>query len=348
MRRIVCHTEFDHLICPATLPIREVIARIDRATPQLFQIVVDDARHVLGTVTDGDIRRAMLRNVGLEDPVSACMHRMPVTGLVGDETRNMAKLRTLGFLPILGADGRLASVLSQSEEVANIRAALVLAGGFGTRLGESTQNMPKPMLRVGERPILDRVLTQLEDAGVETIYIALHYLADQVEAFVMQRQNRSEMRFIQESEPRGTAGALSRLPKPLDHPVVVVNGDIVSRVDFNQFYDFHLEHDYAGTVAASRYEVRVPFGVLRYGEDGLFSGVEEKPTYSHFVAAGIYALSPAIVSLVPERRIDMPELLDVAHKAGLAIGLFPLHEYWVDVGRPADLALVRQDHDEGR
>ncbi len=337
--------KYDRFLCAPTTPIRDVLMRIQHASPHPFQAVVDADGRVLGTVTDGDVRRAMLRGVTLDDPVSAAMHRSPVLGRAGDETGNQARLKTARFLPVVDDDGRIVAVLLGSGPGGGIARALVMAGGFGRRLGERTRDTPKPLLAVGERPILEHVLAQLEDAGVASIAIAVHYLAKQIEDFVAARESRAQITLIHEPEPLGTAGALALLAEPVEEPVLVVNGDVLCRIDYRALHDFHMRHGNDGTLAVARYEISVPYGVVRHASDGTFAGIEEKPVFSHFVAAGIYYLSPEFVALVPTgRAMDMPELLELGRGMGLRTGLFPVHEYWKDIALPSDLATANIDH----
>lgn len=337
-------SDLDYLVCAPETTIREALSRLNNDRSHVFQVVIDADRRVVGTVTDGDVRRAMLQEVTLEDRVEKCMNGAPIVGRSGDIAANRDKLRGAEFLPIVDAEGRIQQVLIQARAPLASR-ALVMAGGFGKRLGAQTRDVPKPLLPVGERPILDRLLAQLEDGGVEAITIAVHYRAEQVEAFVAARSNRADINFIHEPEPLGTAGALALMPDAADETTIVVNGDVVSQVDFAHLRNFHAEHDHDGTVAVSRYNVHIPFGVLRLGEDGLFSGIEEKPTNSYFVAAGIYMLSPEFIALTPRgRAVDMPELLEAGRREGLRVGLFPLHEYWRDVGQPDDLARANAEN----
>ncbi|MGD9537717.1 MAG: sugar phosphate nucleotidyltransferase [Alphaproteobacteria bacterium] len=335
------------LLCGPDLPIRAAVARIDAVPRYLFQIVMDAEGRVLGTLTDGDVRRAMLRGVGLDEPVVRAMHAPPVTGRPGEDAANRAKLARTLFLPIVDAAGRLVDVLSSRRGHGQMPRALVMAGGFGTRLGARTRETPKPLIEVAERPILERVLAQLEDAGVAEIHVAVHYLAERIEGYLANRNHRADIRLVREREPLGTAGAIGLLDAPAREPLLVVNGDVLSRVDYAALHGFHAGHGYDGTVAAAQYEVEVPYGVLRHGEDGLLDGIDEKPRYHYFVAAGIYCLAPEICALVPRGRpADMPDLLTEARRAGLRIGVFPVHEYWKDVGQPADLDAAEADHAE--
>jgi dTDP-glucose pyrophosphorylase len=333
-------------ICGADATVADALARIDQATPHLFQIVISGEGRVLGTITDGDVRRAMLRGVTMADTVDKCMRKTPLLGRAGEEVTNRVLLRRAWFLPVVDESGRLDHVLVQRRFERPFNRALVMAGGFGRRLGKLTRETPKPLLSVGGRPILDRVLAQLEAAGISAIHLAVHYRAEQIRDFIARRSNLATVDFIEETEPLGTAGALARLSNHIEEPLLVANGDVLTQIDYGALHEFHARHGYDGTVAVSRYEMQVPFGVIRQTADGLFAGIDEKPRMTHFVAAGLYYLSPEFIALTPRGRpVDMPELLTLASGAGLRIGLFPVHEYWKDVGRPSDLAAADQDHE---
>ncbi|MGQ0671781.1 MAG: sugar phosphate nucleotidyltransferase [Hyphomicrobium sp.] len=335
----------DPLLCNSATTLNEVLARIEAATPHLFQIVVDTDRHVLGTVTDGDLRRAILRGGTLTDQVENCMRATPILGRMGEDDANRILVHRTWFLPVVDAAGRLDHVLVARRLNLPLTRALVMAGGFGKRLGDLTKSTPKPLIPVAGRPVLDRVLEQIEAAGVTTIDISVHYLADQIKDFITQRKGSAAVRFIEEKAPMGTAGALAQIASDLDSPVLIANGDVLTGVDYAALHQFHSSHGYDGTVAVKSYEFEVPFGVIRQTSEGQFAGIDEKPRMNYFVAAGIYYLSPEFAALTPRGRpVDMPEVITNGALAGLRIGLFPVHEYWKDVGRPADLAAAELDH----
>lgn len=325
--------------------IREVITRIN-ASSYLFQVVVDEAGRLIGTITDGDVRRAILQGLSLDGPAAAFLNRTPKSGVIGREAENFRILslvpRREQFLPVLDESQLIREILVRTPDEP-LSTALVMAGGPGTRLGERTRMIPKPLLEIGGRPILDRVLEGLENAGVRRIILAVHYLADKIEAFAAARSNVATIELIREQSLLGTAGALG-LVDPVSvgsTPLLVVNGDLVTRVDFRAMHDFHIRHDNDGTLGVATYHVDVPYGVVRHDEEGLFEGVDEKPRLNHFVAAGVYYLSPQFLALVPRNRpFDMPNLLNRAKALGMRIGLFPIHEDWADIGRPDDFEAV--------
>lgn len=338
-------TKFENLVCSQGTTIAQVLRRIESATPNVFQIVLSDDGRVLGTITDGDVRRAMLRGAVMSATVDTCMQTAPILGCSGEDAANLALFRRAWFLPVVDAAGRLDHILAQQRLTQPLNYALLMAGGFGRRLGDLTRGMPKPLLTVGGRPILDRILEQLEASGVSSVHIAVHYEAEQIKNFIAQRRNLAQITFIDEIEPLGTAGALARLAGKVDEPLLIVNGDVLSQVDLGAMCEFNSRHGYDGTIAVSRYEVQIPYGVIRQNAEGAFAAIEEKPQLNHFIAAGLYYLSPEFVALTPRGRpVDMPELLTLGASAGLRIGLFPVHEYWKDVGQPNDLAAAHRDH----
>jgi dTDP-glucose pyrophosphorylase len=340
--------DFGEHVCGPRMLVREVLARID-TSQYLFQIVMDDDGRLLGTITDGDIRRAMLHGIGLDDTAEKCMQPNPKTGVLGGVVQNRDLMANLGstraFLPILDDAGLVREILV-AVAGPGIGCAIVMAGGEGRRLGEKTRSTPKPLLPIGDRPILEHVLSSLETAGVAQIFVTVHYLGEQIEQYLANRDSRAKIDVVWEPAPLGTAGALGildgRAPR---EPMLVVNGDIVTGVDFAALHEFHTRHGFDGTAAVTRFDVDIPFGVIRYGEDGLFESIEEKPKISSFVAAGVYYLSPEYLPLVPQGQpMDMPDLLNTGKEIGLQTGLFPIHEYWTDVGRPADLEAAQNRH----
>lgn len=317
--------------------------------PHPFVIVVDAVRRPLGTVTDGDIRRAILAGAVLDSPIAKVMNAHPIVGSLDDPAAARALLDQVPFVPMVDGSGALVEIWRASPTATRIGAALVMAGGFGKRLGKKTKTAPKPLLPVGDKPILEHILARLERSGIQDIFVSTHYLADRIREFLDTRNGAARPNVIHEESSLGTAGALTLLPEPISGPILVVNGDVLTQLDLEALDAFHHAHGFDGTIAVSPYRVPVPYGVVRQGADGGFDGIDEKPTYTYFVAAGVYLLSPEFCRLVPEAtRIDMPDLLNLGRTAGLKIGLFPVHEYWIDVGRPDDLAAADRHHRDQR
>ena len=330
-------SDLTSVTCSPETPTHEVLRRLNESD-YLFFIVIDCTGKPLGTITDGDVRRAMLDGAALNDPSSRCMFHQSCFGQLGNDTENIKILQKVPFLPLVDSDGTLVEVLIPNGNTPRLKTALVMAGGRGIRLGERTRNTPKPLLSVGDQPILERIISNLEEAGVENIFVSVHYLANQIRSFLETRSSTASFQVIEESKMLGTAGAIGLLPAGLSQPVLVINGDLVTQTNFLALNHFHWRHSYDASVAVAQHDTQVPFGVVQKDKDGLFLSIEEKPVIRNFVAAGIYFLSPEFCALVPKNvPFDMPDLLNRGRGIGLKVGLFPIHEPWIDVGRPDDL-----------
>lgn len=334
-------TDLLPLTCSGSISMRELLARIN-ASPYLFQVVVDAQNRLVGTATDGDVRRALLAGESLDAPADVCMQRQPQVGYPGDREGNRRRLAAIRsivpFLPLVDTAGRPVEILIRRDLALAPAAALVMAGGRGSRLGARTASTPKPLLPVAGQPMLEHVLQRLENAGVEDVYISVNYLGEQIARFCVDRDSRARLHILRETAPTGTAGAVGLLPPDLAGPLLVMNGDVMTDVDLRALLEFYQYQDYDACLAAAHHEVEIPYGVVKADAQGYFESIVEKPKLTHYVAAGIYVLGAEMRRLVPgETRVDMPELLNEGRRAGLRVGVFPIHEYWRDVGRPADL-----------
>lgn len=338
--------DVDSLLVPSDASIRDVVARIDSGGVGIALVTAPD-RRLVGTVTDGDIRRAVLAGAGLGDPVNVLLERQrsepyptPFTAPIGtssDELLHLMNEHTIRHIPLVDDQGRVVELALLSELVREYELplrAVVMAGGYGMRLRPLTDNVPKPMLPVGERPLLELIVDQLRDAGVRRVNVTTHYRGEEIERHFGDGQDFGvEIHYVPEEEPLGTAGALALLEES-DEPLLVMNGDILTRVDFRALLQFHREHDADMTVAVRPYEVQVPYGIVE--TDGLrVVGISEKPVVRHFVNAGIYVLSPRACRYVPAgERHDMPDLMEQLLADALRVISFPIHEYWLDIGQP--------------
>lgn len=337
----------DPFLCKQCATIRDALSRMN-STPDIFQLVVDSKNHLLGTITDGDVRRALLAGAVLDDVVAKFMNATPVTGLQRDIASANKRLDNIQsphrFLPLLDEEGKVVAILVRRHAAPEAPMALVMAGGRGQRLQERTLNVPKPLLHVRGRPMLEHVLRTIEAAGIRKVFVSTHYLSEQIDKFCAERKGAADLQILHERTPFGTAGALSLVPDEFGGPLLIMNGDVVSNVDLAAMYNLHMHHGWDATIAVARHEIEIPYGVVHADIHALFIRIEEKPHLRHFVAAGIYLLNNRIRSLVPkDTYIDMPELLQSGRDAGLKIGVFPIHESWRDVGRPADLEAANKD-----
>lgn len=332
--------------------IRQALGRMDRLRRGII-LVVDRSRRLVGTITDGDIRRCVLARMSLELPVTAILarksgvFRRPITARAGaprEKYLAILKKHRVLHLPLLDAKGRVADLVLMSEFAAEPLAyrAVVMAGGKGSRLFPLTKDTPKPMLRVGGKPVMEIIIDQLRDAGIKQVQVSTHFLRDRISShFGDGRAFGVDLSYVDETKPLGTAGALGLLKRPTE-TLLVINGDVLTQVDFRAMMAYHRELKADLTVAVSRYDLKVPYGVVE--SDGHWvKGVTEKPTLQFFVSAGIYLIEPAAFKHIRRgQRCDMTQLIERLTKARRPVASFPIHEYWLDIGQPKDFAKAQK------
>jgi dTDP-glucose pyrophosphorylase/CBS domain-containing protein len=325
--------------------IRGTMAVIDQHGKGIA-LVVDEQQRLLTTITDGDIRRAILAGLDLDQPVMRLKQGRqnvpagpPITAPLGtSETEILALMQAhvIRQVPILDEDGcvcGLAVVDDLLEEIELPVTGVIMAGGYGKRLLPLTETVPKPMLPVNGRPLLEHMLDKLQRAGIRSVNVATHYLsASIVNHFHDGSEFGVRLNYFPEAEPLGTAGALAKMSSGTD-PLLVINGDILTGVDIRAMLHFHREHNAQLTVGVRQYDIEVPFGVVE--TDGVnVTRIAEKPVLRHFINAGIYFVNPAMCRLVPENRyFDMPDLIEAVIASGSTVISFPVREYWLDVGQ---------------
>ena len=309
-------------------------------------LVVDEGCRLLGTLSDGDVRRAIIARLPLSTKVELAMNRNPRTAAASASRESVLHLMERNdvlIVPLLDADGRLVGIHNLKEllePVAINSPVFLMAGGLGTRLRPLTNDCPKPMLKLGNKPILETTLDSFISAGFRRFFISVHYLADMIKRHFGNGERWGvDIEYVEESQPLGTAGALSLLPSLSEtEPLIMMNGDVVTSVDFRALLAFHTNNHASLTMCVREYALQVPYGVVRAAGHRV-ECVMEKPVHTFFVNAGIYALSPQIVARVPKgTRIDMPELVSDTIAAGHDVAMFPVHEYWLDIGRFDDLS----------
>ena len=342
-------------------PIRDVIEVIDRSGRVSVALLVDDQDRLVATITDGDIRRAILAGLQIDAAVETMLplkatlpNPEPVTARVGIDLASALALmqaRRVRQLPLVDPDWRVVDVILLSELIAQppepLR-AVIMAGGFGTRLRPLTENLPKPMLPVGGRPLIERIVGQLRESGIDHIVVTTHYKPETiVEHFGDGRDFDVTMTYVQEDEPLGTGGALGLIPN-VREPVLVINGDILTEVDFGALLNYHREYAADLTVGVRRFAFKVPYGVVE-NRGARVVRIDEKPEISLFVNAGIYLLEPRVFEHVGSGvRLNMTDLIQTVIEAGLVVVSFPVLEYWMDVGRADDYVQAQTDGDAGK
>jgi dTDP-glucose pyrophosphorylase len=338
----------------------DILRQID-ANRGGIALIVDAEGRLLATATDGDMRRAMLHRVELGTPI----RRLLDDGHVGtdfasapegasvEEIVAVMNSRHVRHVPILNGAGRVIDIALRDEiahfaEPEEDLGAVIMAGGFGTRLRPLTHDTPKPMLPVGGKPLIERTIDHMSESGIRSVRIATHYLKDKISDHLGDGTARGmELSYVDEEKPMGTAGSLRLMARPTG-PTLIINGDVLTDLDFRAMHGYHRQHGALMTMAVRDYALTVPYGVVE--SDGVHvRRVVEKPRHDYFINAGIYILEPAAIDLIPEgTRFDMTDLVDALLAKGESVASFPLREYWLDIGSQEDYAKAELDIEAGK
>lgn len=346
--------KLDSVLVGPTDPIDKVLAVLNDAHRRIA-IVVDDARRILGVVTDSNFRHAMLSRKDFGSPVGDIMTRSPITvtaDMTHDQVLHLMERTHCHEVPVIDRAGAVTGLLLiedllHQRNAPVPRVAVIMAGGLGERLRPLTEQTPKPLVNVGGRPILFAILDHLLAAEFDRIVISVNYLAEAIVDAVRAVPGYARVvEFVREDDRMGTAGALTLLPELPADPFLVMNGDLLTNIDFRGMLRFHRHESNAVTIALREERVRIPYGVAQL-EGTRVVGLREKPEYSHFINTGVYVVDPAMVSLLDQGTYsDMPTLIERAIAADKRVGCFPVHEYWLDIGERKQLD--QADRDFGR
>lgn len=338
----------DHFISSIS-SIRDAITVIDR-TPSQIALVIKSGR-LEGVVTDGDIRRALLIGETLDSPVDKVMQKnfkfLPETATEQEALALMQK-KILKHMPTLDKEGKITNLFLLSELIKPkllSHDVVIMAGGEGKRLGSLTKNCPKPMLKINGKHILEIILEQCIQAGFINFYFSVNYLKEQIQNYFQDGSKWNvRISYLEEDKPLGTAGSLSLLPNQVkNEPTLILNGDVLTKIDYNSLIHFHKDNAADISLCASEYKTQIPYGVININDKGTPS-LDEKPNLKHLINAGIYLLEPTIFNLVPKNNfLDMPDLIKRAKEKKYKINVFPVHEYWKDIGYPESLLQTSKD-----
>jgi dTDP-glucose pyrophosphorylase len=339
------------LVSPST-PIIEVMQFIEESSIQIA-LVVDEQARLKGTATDGDIRRGLLKGIALASPISEVMFRSPTVARLNDSSQSilsLMKTKELRQIPVLDEAGAVVGLEVLDELIQLSRQdnrVVLMAGGAGSRLRPLTDECPKPLLKVGSKPILETILENFIEYGFHRFTLAVNYKAEMLKDYFSDGSRWGvEISYLHEDRAMGTAGALGLLPEKPDRPILVMNGDLLTKVNFQQLLTFHEKSGAHATMCVREYSFQIPYGVARIEKHRLID-IEEKPTQHYFVSAGVYVLEPRMLDLIPrDSYFDMPELFRVLIASGMRAATFPIREYWLDIGRMEDLERAKGEHPE--
>ncbi len=346
------HNWKNTLVSPDTT-MAETISVIDKAAMQ-FALVVDNDNKLLGVVTDGDIRRALLRHQDMSCAIDSVMNKSPSVAQKGiSRSRLVHLMNSKGLLaiPIIEDDKLvgLETLQYNKQTKKHNNPVFLMAGGFGSRLRPLTDNCPKPLLKIGDKPILETILESFISAGFHQFYISTHYLPEAIEGYFGNGSNWGvDIHYVHEENPLGTGGSLGLLPEDIPKiPIIMMNGDLLTKIDFEQLLAFHNQHQPICTMCVREEEHKIPYGVVKADEHKITSLVE-KPTYKYFINAGVYVVSRELVARVDKnQRIDMTDLIEQCLEQQNLVSMFPVHEYWLDIGKMVDFYQAQKDVMQG-
>ncbi len=339
-------TDINRFCVKETDSIRSCMEVIDQ-NKQGIALIVNTEQKLTGTVTDGDIRRIILAGKSVEGPVSKIMWTNPLSASSDSseteikELMNRYLVRNIPILDENGCPRRIVNLRDLVSEEDGGQCAVIMAGGEGKRLRPLTDGIPKPMIEVGGKPILESIIKALTQNDIPRIFISVNYKADVIEDFFKDGSNHgAEITYLKEEKKLGTAGALTLLPEIPSKFLLVINGDVITKTNFSRLIDFHREHRCVMTVAATQYVFDIPYGVLELSGHYLL-GIKEKPKKRFLCNAGIYMINTEVLSLIPkDTEYDMTDLIKTLVAKGLPVTTFPVHELWIDIGRMEDLKRV--------
>ncbi|MDH1977194.1 nucleotidyltransferase family protein [Aliarcobacter butzleri] len=342
----------EDIIVKETTSIKEVLQIIDKSSKQLA-IVVDKNKKLLGTISDGDIRRALLNNMSLNETVKNIYFKNPTVANINnskEEIINICRVKKIHQIPVVDDNGNLIGIEILDELISKeekINKVILMVGGLGTRLRPLTENTPKPMLKVGNKPILQTIVEKFAEYGYTNIIMCVNYKSHMIQDYFSDgKEFGVNIEYVLENQRMGTAGALSLLKDKPNEPFFVMNGDLLTNVNFEHLHNYHLSNNSLGTMCVREYDFQVPYGVVNISNSKITS-IEEKPTHKFFVSAGIYMLSPEVLDYIPKNQFyDMPTLFEKIIGENKNAISFPLREYWLDIGRIEEYKKANEEYDE--
>lgn len=339
--------KWQQAILPANVTIKQAIGNLDQVAIKIA-LVVNEAGELQGTISDGDIRRGLLKGLDLNSPITGIIHRNALVvppDMLRETVMQLMIANKIQQIPVVDADHHVVGLHLWDEITTppkRTNLMVIMAGGMGTRLRPHTENCPKPMLPVAGKPMLEHIIDRAKIEGFNHFVLAIHYLGHMIEAHFGNGERLGvQIDYLREKSPLGTAGALGLLNPLPDEPFVVTNGDVITDIRYGELLDFHTRYAAAATMAVRVHEWQHPFGVVQ--TQGVeIVGFEEKPIARSHINAGIYVLDPAALSVLPaDAPCDMPTLFERLQVRLQRTVAYPMHEPWLDVGRADDLVAVR-------
>lgn len=329
--------------------IKESLKLLDEGAKGII-LVVDKERKLIGTITDGDIRRAILKGIELEEKIGEIMHKNPIKvkqETSREEIKDILIKNAIKELPIVDENYKVIDMITINDILlpeGKENPVIIMAGGLGTRLKDLTKEIPKPMLRIGNDPILQHIINNFKQYGYNKIFISVNYKAEIIENYFQDGYAYGvKIEYIKEHKRLGTAGGIKLVEDFIDKPFFVINGDIFTNLNLENMMVFHKNNHFDITVGTRKHSFQIPYGVVKAEENSIID-VEEKPTIECLINAGIYCLNPKVIRLIPkDKYFEITDLIEICIKKGLKVGSYEVKDYWMDIGRIEDYDKVKND-----
>lgn len=342
--------DWKKIVISPTSSIIEAVEKIDRGEKQ-FALVLNNQGQLEGTVTDGDVRRGLLKGITLQDKVELIMNSNPImlkSTDSADKGEELMKIHSIKNLPVVNESNVVIDVISRGKKNSiKPNKVVLMAGGLGSRLGELTKDCPKPLLKVGKKPILETITEGFIESGFRSFYFSVNYKSQMIKEYFDDGSKWGvNINYIDEEKRLGTAGGLSFLNEKVSEPIIVMNGDLLTKINFEKLLEFHHDHNSLATMCVREYDFQIPYGVVKVDEERIVS-ISEKPVQKFFVNAGVYVLDPEVLSLIPQGEyFDMTTLFNNLINNKSRTCVFPIREYWLDIGQIDDFKKANGEYGE--
>lgn len=329
--------------------VRTALLKLDALASDAILFVVDVNNKLLGSLTDGDLRRGFIKGLGFEDPLMSYIQPKPSYIIEDENAMNKLeeyKAKNFKIVPILNRDHQITDIINFRETSTIIPAdAVLMAGGEGKRLRPLTENTPKPLLKVGDKPIIEYNIDRLGKVGVKNIHLSVNYLADQLKEYFQDGSSKKlNLRYVQEDKPLGTIGSVLLVEDFKHEDIIVMNSDLLTNIDFADFFKIFKDSDADMAVAATSYHVDIPYAVLEVDNTNAVKSLKEKPRYTYYSNAGIYILKKELLKMIPQDTFfDITDLMDKILEMNLKLVTYPINGYWLDIGKHEDFKKAQED-----
>ncbi|MFS8541204.1 MAG: nucleotidyltransferase family protein, partial [Tissierellales bacterium] len=331
--------KLDTILISIDCTIREVLEKLDIGAKGIV-LVVDRDKKLIGTITDGDVRRALLKGYSIDDNIDSIIHKNPICVLQGTDRQKIKDIfikKAVKQIPVVNENGMVVDLIGINDILipeGKENPVVIMAGGLGTRLKDLTKEVPKPMLKVGQDPILYHIINNFKRYGYNRFLISVNYKAKIIENYFQDGYAYGvKISYIREKERLGTAGGIKLAEEYLSKPFFVINGDIFTNLNVDNMMKYHLDNQFDMTIAVRKYVYQIPYGVIET-KDNVVKNIKEKPEKEYLINGGIYCLNPEIVKLIPDGRYyEITDLINTCIYKGLKVGYYEIKEYWMDIGK---------------